>query len=125
MSRPGRTTRPRPSVKARGGEREPARRLLASLGLAARAGRLRIGTEAVRRSIRAGEAAAVVIAGDASLQVRVRLAKLAEARSLAHRVILDSQRLGGAVGRARVVALAVTDRSLARRVLELAEELEG
>lgn len=125
MSRPRRTTRPRPRVKERIGEREPARRLLASLGLAARAGRLRVGTEAVRRSIRAGEAAAVVIAGDASPQVRARLAKLADARSLAHRVILDGERLGQAVGRARVVALAVTDRSLGRRVLELTEELEG
>ncbi len=112
-------------MKARIGEREPVRRVLASLGLAARAGGLRIGTEAVRRSIRAGEATAVVIAGDASPRVRIRLVKLADARSLAHRVILDSQRLGRAVGRARVVALAVTDRSLGRRVLELMEELEG
>lgn len=84
---------------------------------------MRIGTEAVRRSIRAGEASAVVIAGDASAQVKRRLARLAGARSAQHRVILDGDRLGRAVGRARVVALAVTDRSLGRRILELTEGL--
>ncbi len=110
-------------MKERSSEREPLRRLQASLGFAARAGRLRVGTEAVRRSIRAGEAAAVVIAGDASPQVRARLTRLAAARSAEHRVVLDGQRLGRAVGRARVVALAVTDRSLGRRVLELTEAL--
>ncbi len=112
-------------MKEKISEREPIRRLQASLGFAARAGRLRIGTDAVRRTIRAGEAAAVVIAGDAPAQVKTRLVRLADARSAPHRVMLDGERLGRAVGRPRVVALAVTDRSLGRRVLELTEGLQG
>ncbi len=109
----------------RTGEPGKAGRFLAGLGLAARAGRLRIGAEAVQRSIRAGQAVAIVIAGDAPPPVRQKLAKLSSTRSLPHLIVLDGQQLGHAVGRSRVVALAVTDRSLGRQVLDLAEALEG
>lgn len=99
--------------------------MLSGLGLAARAGRLRIGTEAVDRSIRSGEAMAVVIAGDAPLAVRKKLERLLNLRSLPYKVVLDGDVLGGAVGRERVVSLAITDKSLGRQVLKLAEEVEG
>ena len=99
--------------------------MLSGLGLAARAGRLRIGTEAVDRSIRSGEAMAVVIAGDAPLAVRKKLERLLNLRSLRYKVVLDGDVLGGAVGRERVVSLAITDMSLGRQVLKLAEEVEG
>lgn len=99
--------------------------LLDGLGMAARAGQLRIGTDAVRRSIRSRRAAAVVIAGDAPPYVREKLERLLTSRSLPYRVVLDGDRLGRAVGRERVVALAVTDGSLGRRVMELAEAVEG
>jgi ribosomal protein L7Ae-like RNA K-turn-binding protein len=46
-------------------------------------------------------------------------------RSIPHKVVLDGERLGRAIGRDRVVALAITDESLGRRVLELAEAVEG
>ena len=99
--------------------------LLGGLGLAARAGRLRVGFEAVRRSIRTGEARAVVIAGDAPRSVRRRLEGLLSDRGPAHRIVLDGDSLGEALGRPRVVAVAVTDGSLAQRVLELAAQVEG
>ena len=99
--------------------------MLSGLGLAARAGRLRIGTEAVDRAIRSGEAIAVVIAGDAPLAVRKKLERLLNLRSLPYKVVLDGDVLGGAVGRERVVSLAITDMSLGRQVLKLAEEVEG
>jgi ribosomal protein L7Ae-like RNA K-turn-binding protein len=84
-----------------------------------------VGAEAVARSIRSRQAAAVVIAGDAPPSVRRRLERLSSASAVAHRIVLDGDRLGRAVGRKRVVAMAVTDSSLGRRVLELAEAVEG
>lgn len=100
-------------------------RLLSGIGLAARAGRVRVGFEAVSRSIRRGEARAVVIAVDAPSYVERRLKRALTAQRVPCRVVLEADHLGRAVGRERVVALAVTDTSLGRRVLELAEAVEG
>jgi ribosomal protein L7Ae-like RNA K-turn-binding protein len=105
--------------------RSDAERFLAGLGLAARAGYLRVGYDAVNRSLRSGEAAVVVVAGDAPADVRRRLARLADPAGPPQLVILDGNRLGRAVGRGRVVVMAVTEQSLGRRVVELAEEVEG
>lgn len=96
-------------------------RLLSGLGFAARAGRLRIGVDAVGRSIRRGEARAVVIAGDAPERVWNSIVRLVEAGRPPIIKVLDGDRLGHAVGRERVVAIAVTDVSLGRRVVELAK----
>ena len=68
---------------------------------------------------------AVVIAGDAPLAVRKKFERLLNLRSLPYKVVLDGDVLGGAVGRERVVSLAITDKSLGRQVLKLAEEVEG
>ncbi len=106
-------------------ESEAAGRLLSGLGFAARAGRLAVGLDAVRRSLRSGNAVAVVIAGDAPARVRRQLARLESADGPPHIVVLDAERLGRAVGRERVVVMAVTDRSLGHRVVELAEAVEG
>ncbi len=102
-----------------------ALRLLSGLGFAARARRLRVGPDAVIRAIRSAEAAVVVIAGDAPESVYRRLSRLAVAKRLPHVRALDGDCLGKALGRQRVVALALTDESLGKRVLELAAEVEG
>ncbi len=103
---------------------DAADRLLGGLGLAARAGRLRIGVDAVRDAVRRDRAAAVVIAGDAPKYVRRKLEPMLDSRTIAYRVQLDGDRLGRAIGRERVVALAIVDPSLGRRVLELADAVE-
>lgn len=84
-----------------------------------------VGWEAVRRSVNDGEAAAVVVASDAPQRLMSRLGRLAWGAELQEVVALDGDRLGAAIGRPRVVVLAVNDRSLGRRVLELAREVEG
>ncbi len=104
---------------------EAAGRFLNGLGLAAKAGRMRIGLDAVRRSIRAGEATVVVVATDAPENVRRKLSGLLSSRDLPELSVLDGDRLGRAVGRERVVVLAITDKSLGRRVVELAAAAEG
>ena len=72
------------------------------LGLARRAGAVAPGTDATRRAIRRGEARLVLMAGDAS---RVQLDKIRAT-------------LGAAIGKAPVAAVAVTDESLATRLLQ-------
>lgn len=105
-------------------ESEAAGRLLSSLGLAARAGRLRVGMDAVAQSVSRGDVAAVVVAGDAPESVRRKLERLITGDAPPKVVVLDGERLGRAVGRERVVVIAVTDRSLGGRVVELAEAVE-
>jgi ribosomal protein L7Ae-like RNA K-turn-binding protein len=106
-------------------ESEAAGRLLNYLGLAARAGRLRLGFDAVARSVSGGNAGAIVIAGDAPQSVRRKVERLLAGDAPPTVVVLDGDRLGRAVGRERVVVMAVTDRSLADRVAELARAVEG
>jgi len=86
---------------------------------------VRIGFEAVRRSIRTGEARAVLIAGDAPDNVRRRLQGLLSGGELVYKIVLDGDALGQALGRRRVVAIAIADRSLAQHVLGLAAQVEG
>ena len=100
-------------------------RLLGQLGLAARAGRLRVGMDAVEESVRRGEARAVIVAADASAGTERRIGRLLSGRPPGCKVVVDGDRLGHAVGRSRVVVVAVTDSSLARRVLALAGPVEG
>jgi ribosomal protein L7Ae-like RNA K-turn-binding protein len=112
-------------VRRQSAKPDAADRLLKSLGLAARAGRVRIGMDATCQALETGRATAIVIAGDAPSSVRERLCGKLRAGGLPVRVVLDGDALGHAIGRARVVALAVTDESLGRRVIELAEAVSG
>lgn len=111
--------------KRRSAVPDASKALLNGLGLAARAGRVRVGYDGVRRAIRNGEARVVIIAGDAPAPVRRRLERILNGEGTSHKIVLDGDSLGAALGRPRVVAVAVTERSLGRRILELAGEVEG
>lgn len=100
-------------------------RLLGLLGLATRAGKLRIGMDAVERSIRQGEARAIVIAGDASERIDRVLGRHLRSQALCRKVVVEGDRLGRALGRDRVAVVAVTDAVLAERVLTLADALSA
>lgn len=104
---------------------DAAGRLLSSIGLAARAGRTRVGLDAVKQSVRSGEAAAVIIAGDAPKRMMRKIDQLLALAETPFRVVLDGDAIGRAIGRERVVVLAITERSLGRRAIELAKQLEG
>lgn len=99
--------------------------MLASLGLAARARRVRAGFDAVSEAMKRGEARAVLVAADAPAGVRQKIMRLAESLDKPCAVVVDGDQLGRAIGRTRVVVLAVTDPSLGRRSLELAEDLKA
>jgi ribosomal protein L7Ae-like RNA K-turn-binding protein len=93
--------------------------LLNMLGLAARAGAVITGTERVREAARADSLHMVLVAGDASDNSRDKLLPLLDARRIAYAVVYDRTALGGAVGRAPLSALGITEKKLADRVVEL------
>jgi ribosomal protein L7Ae-like RNA K-turn-binding protein len=97
-----------------------SRALLSLLGLAARARAAVTGTGAARSAVREGKASAVLIAADTSPTQSRKLIPLLTARGTPFAVCLTQSELGGAVGRGPVSAVAVTDPSLARRIIELA-----
>jgi ribosomal protein L7Ae-like RNA K-turn-binding protein len=92
------------------------------LGLARRAGAVAHGTEAVRESIRVGEAKLVLLAGDASPAPVKKIRRTMAARPVPQASLGERAALGAAVGTAPISALAVTSTPLADRVLA---ELSG
>jgi ribosomal protein L7Ae-like RNA K-turn-binding protein len=98
------------------------RALLSMLGLAARARATVVGTDAARAAIRDGKAGMVLLAADASPTQRRKLVPLMEARRVPFRDGPDRDALGAAMGRGPVSAVAVTEPSLARRILEMAAD---
>ena len=93
--------------------------LLRMLGLAARAGAVVPGTERVREAARSGTLHFVLIASDLSDNSRNKLLPLFDARQIPYAIVSDRDALGGAVGRAPLSALGITERKLALRVQEL------
>ena len=97
-------------------EADPALRLL---GLAARAGVVVPGTERVRDAAAAGGVRFAIVAADASENSRAKLLPVLMSNAIAFAVAFDRDRLGAAVGRAPLSAVAVADASLAQRIMEL------
>lgn len=95
------------------------RRLLDLLGLAARAGAIVTGTDAVRRAVREGGVGRVFLAADAAAGQVGKLTPLLEARRVPFHSLSTRNALGGAVGRGPVSALGLTNQNFARRAGEL------
>lgn len=98
-----------------------ASRLLDVLGLARRAGRLVVGTRAVREAAGGDELRLVAVAGDAGDNALGRLRPVLDRSGLTVVEVADRQSLGAALGRGPVVAVGLTDRGLAEEVRRLAE----
>ena len=93
--------------------------LLSLLGLAARAGSLVSGTEAVRAEARDGKVHFVLLAADAAAGQRGKLVPLLDARGIGHHTAFSREELGRAIGRASASAVGVADAGFARRAAEL------
>lgn len=91
---------------------------LSLLGLARRAGSAAPGTQATRRELRAGGVRLVLTAGDASRTQMKKILGLLRERGVPHRVVADRSTLGRALGTSPVSAVAVTNPSLAKEILE-------
>lgn len=110
---------PRPARKVAAVAEGPDGRLLEALGLARRAGRLAVGTRAVREAAETGELALAVVAADAGENALGRLGPVLEGDAPSVRVA-DRRALGQALGRGPVVAVGVTDPGLAGKIRRLA-----
>jgi len=99
---------------------ERERRVLQLIGLARRAGRAVVGTQAAKDAALRGELALVVLAVDATENARKRLGGLAGEEG--PRVIRYGTRaaLGRAVGRDEAVVVGIRDRGLGARIEETA-----
>ena len=95
------------------------------LGLAARAGAVLPGTERVREAARGEGLHFALVANDASDNSLDKLLPLLDARQIPYTVRFDRTTLGGAVGKAPLSALGITDRKLAKRVKEMLQQLGG
>lgn len=93
-------------------------RALNLLGIALRGGRLEVGTVSVKEGARRGTIAVAVLAADAGENARDRVVPQLEAAGVPVAEAADRRALGAALGRERVVVVGVTDRGLAREVLE-------
>ena len=91
------------------------------LGLARRAGAVAPGTDATRRSIRRGEARLVLVARDASSVQMDKVRKLMVKRPIPQAVLGDRATLGAAIGKGPTSAIAVTDESFAKLLLDYLE----
>lgn len=87
------------------------------LGLAMRAGRVVLGTHAVKEGARRGELNAVVMADDATDNARSRVLPLLSALDVPVARCASAARLGRAVGRSRLVVLGIRDARFAEKVL--------
>ena len=92
------------------------------LGLARRAGAVAPGTEAVRRALRDGEALLILMAEDASSVQMKKIRTMQDDGSIPRVTLGDRATLGAALGMAELSVVAVTQASLANRLIE---ELEG
>jgi len=86
------------------------------LGLARRAGRVVVGVEALKAAARKGRLAVVVVAEDAAENALARVG--GEVRAVERARFGTRDTIGRALGRGAVPIVGVTDRSLARRILE-------
>ena len=96
--------------------------VLSLLGLSRRAGALTLGVEESRRAIRQGVARVVVMAGDASPAQRTKVEALATAKEVPLLVVENRGALGHAVGAPPLTAVAVTQATLAARVIAFGQD---
>jgi len=104
---------------------ESERRALELLGLARRAGRVVLGTRAVREAGAAGRLRSVLLAADAGAGARGRLGAALGAGGVTVLRVSSRRRLADALGREDLVTAGVTDEGFARRLAELLESDPG
>ena len=94
-------------------------KFLRLLGMARRAGRLESGSFLTERAVRAGKAALVVIAEDASENTRKDLENLCHYYKVPFYIKFSKAELGSALGEEERVSSAVTDAGFAAELKKL------
>jgi ribosomal protein L7Ae-like RNA K-turn-binding protein len=91
-------------------------RALGFLGLAAKAGKLTVGTAGVRAGLQRGAVHLVVLASDASERTEAKVARLAQALGVRTVYGPPAERQGRQFGRPPVQAVAVEDAGFATQI---------
>ena len=99
------------------------RHCLGLIGLARRAGQVSAGFEKARERVRSGQAGVLFAASDGAPGGRRKLEQLARTTPVFD--LLTSEELGTALGRERVVHVAVASGGLAKRLMREATRLSG
>lgn len=89
------------------------------LGLAMRARKVDVGSEKVEAGIRANKYQLVIIANDASDLTQERFMRLMQKNKTNYVFYSDKIRLAEAIGKFETVAIGVTDRGFATKILTL------
>jgi len=98
-------------------------KVLGLLGLASKAGSVALGKDAIRTYLRGRRRnKAIVVASNASSSVKLDWAKRCSHHGATAVFLMktDKTRLGNAIGKKNVSAVAITDEKLADRILQLA-----
>lgn len=92
------------------------------LGLAAKAGKLISGDETCERALKAGKVHLVIVSEDASGNTRGKFMDMCGYRNVAIRCFGKKEKLGRHIGRSMRSVIAVIDRNIAGRLLELIDD---
>ncbi|WP_028561392.1 L7Ae/L30e/S12e/Gadd45 family ribosomal protein [Paenibacillus pinihumi] len=92
------------------------KKVLSSLGMAMRAGKLVTGDETVLKAVRSGKAKLVLVAGDASDNTKKKFRDKCNSYNVAMVVALDRESIGDAIGKSERVLVAVTDQGFASMI---------
>jgi ribosomal protein L7Ae-like RNA K-turn-binding protein len=97
------------------------RKICSLLGLAMRAGKLKVGEDAVLQAIRGQQAQLVIVATDASPATRKKVSDKCKYYQVPWVSWASREQLGACVGKDERVLLAVIDTGFARSILHEAE----
>lgn len=100
-------------------------RFLHMLGLAERARAVRSGAVACEQAINRGQARLIVLAEDASPDVKLALLAKAQSRGIKIVVMPSKALLGNAVGKSPRAVLVVTDPGFGQRLWSMSQESGG
>ena len=88
-------------------------KLLSLLGLARRAGKVITGDESCMKALRGGKARLIIVAADASDNTRKKYADKCAHYNTKLIIVSDRASIGGAIGRAEQVVIAIEDEGFA------------
>jgi ribosomal protein L7Ae-like RNA K-turn-binding protein len=96
-------------------------RIMGMLGFARRAGKVNFGFDSVLKEIAIGKVKAVLLSADASPRTSAKIKEACEECRIKLAILtISKEQLGHSIGREDTAVVAISDRSFAKRILELA-----
>ncbi len=94
------------------------RKVCSLLGLAMRAGKLKIGEDAVLQAIRGQQAQLVLIAGDCSANTTKKVTDKCKFYHVVYRIYATRAQLGPCIGQDERVSIAILDKGFAKAIIQ-------